>query len=90
MKYLNIELSTLRSAEYVGSSPAGRERAAFRRERIRYFITQKQIEVREPSGIHHFAAHGGTNKTHAHQAGVQQINPRERENEKRQSSQCNN
>ncbi len=68
----------------------GRERAAFRRERIRYFITQKQIEVREPSGIHHFAAHGGTNKTPAHQAGVQQINPRERENEKRQSSQCNN
>lgn len=68
----------------------GRERAAFRRERIRYFITQKQIEVREPSGIHHFAAHGGTNKTHAHQAGVQQINPRERENEKRQSRRCNN
>lgn len=76
----------------------GRERAAFRSERIRYFITRKQVEVSDPAQIaargplctHHFAAHGDTNKTPAHQAGVQQINPRERENEKRQSSQCNN
>lgn len=55
----------------------GRERAAFRSERIRYFITRKQVEVSDPAQIaargplctHHFAAHGDTNKIPAHFGG---------------------